>query len=79
MRTTIVHDLDELASLHTHTPLACGLRSVSMTKPTMSWQGQAEQPMILRVCDFDVVISRGFQCFSWDLRASSLCRHQHKC
>ena len=48
MRTTIVHDLDELASLHTHTPLACGLRSVSMTKSTMSWQGQAEQPMMLR-------------------------------
>ena len=47
MRTTIVHDLDELASLHTHPPLACGLRSVSMTKPTMGLQGQTEQPMML--------------------------------
>ena len=48
MRTTIVDCLDELASLHTHPPLACGLRSVSMTKSTMSLQGQAEQPMVLR-------------------------------
>ena len=48
MRTTIVDCLDELASLHTHPPLACGLRSVSMTRSTMSLQGQAEQPMVLR-------------------------------
>ena len=48
MRTTIVDCLDELASLHTHPPLACGLRSVSMTRSTMSLQGQAEQPMMLR-------------------------------
>ena len=48
MRTTIVHALGELASLHTHPPLACGLRSISMTRSTMSWQGQAEQPMMLR-------------------------------
>ena len=48
MRTTIVLALVDLASLHTHTPLACGLRSVSMTKSTMSLQGQAEQPMVLR-------------------------------
>ena len=48
MRTTIVHALGELASLHTHPPLACGLGSVSMTKSTMSLQGQAEQPMVLR-------------------------------
>ena len=48
MRTTIMDCLDELASLHTHPPLACGLRSVSMTKSTMSLQGQAEQPMVLR-------------------------------
>ena len=48
MRTTIVHALAELASLHTRPPFACGLRSVSMTKPTMSLQGQAEQPMVLR-------------------------------
>ena len=48
MRTTIMDCLDELASLHTHPPLDCGLRSVSMTKSTMSLQGQAEQPMVLR-------------------------------
>ena len=48
MRTTIVDCLDELASLHTHPPLACGLRSISMTRSTMSLQGQAEQPMVLR-------------------------------
>ena len=48
MRTTIVHALDELASLHTHPPFDCGLRSVSMTRSTMSLQGQAEQPMVLR-------------------------------
>ena len=48
MRTTIVHALDELASLHTHPPFDCGLRSVSMTRSTMSLQGQAEQPMMLR-------------------------------
>ena len=48
MRTTITDCLDELASLHTHPPLDCGLRSVSMTKSTMSLQGQAEQPMVLR-------------------------------
>ena len=48
MRTTIMDCLDELASLHTHPPLDCGLRSVSMTKSTMGWQGQAEQPMVLR-------------------------------
>ena len=47
MRTTIMDCLDELASLHTHPPLACGLRSVSMTKPTMGLQGQTEQPMML--------------------------------
>ena len=48
MRTTIVHALAELASLHTRPPFACGLRSFFMTKPTMSLQGQAEQPMVLR-------------------------------
>ena len=48
MRTTIVRVLADLASLHTHPPLDCGLRSVSMTKSTMSLQGQAEQPMVLR-------------------------------
>ena len=48
MRTTIVRVMADLASLHTHPPLACGLRSVSMTRSTMSLQGQAEQPMVLR-------------------------------
>ena len=48
MRTTIVRVLADLASLNTHPPFDCGLRSVSMTKSTMSWQGQAEQPMMLR-------------------------------
>ena len=48
MRTTIVRVLADLASLRTHPPFACGLRSISMTRSTMSWQGQAEQPMMLR-------------------------------
>ena len=48
MRTTVVQGLADLASLHTRPPFDCGLRSVSMTKPTMSLQGQAEQPMVLR-------------------------------
>ena len=48
MRTTIVRVLADLASLNTHPPFDCGLRSVSMTRSTMSLQGQAEQPMMLR-------------------------------
>ena len=48
MRTTIVRVMADLATLHTHPPFDCGLRSVSMTKSTMSLQGQAEQPMVLR-------------------------------
>ena len=48
MRTTVVRGLADLASLHTRPPFDCGLRSVSMTKSTMSLQGQAEQPMVLR-------------------------------
>ena len=48
MRTTVVRGLADLASLHTRPPFDCGLRSVSMTKPTMGLQGQAEQPMVLR-------------------------------
>ena len=48
MRTTIVRVLADLASLNTHPPFDCGLRSISMTRSTMSWQGQAEQPMMLR-------------------------------
>ena len=48
MRTTIVRVMADLATLHTRPPFDCGLRSVSMTKPTMGLQGQAEQPMVLR-------------------------------
>ena len=48
MRTTIVRVLADLASLNTHPPFDCGLRSISMTRSTMSLQGQAEQPMVLR-------------------------------
>ena len=48
MRTTIVRALADLASLNTHPPFDCGLRSISMTRSTMSLQGQAEQPMVLR-------------------------------
>ena len=48
MRTTVVRDLADLATLNTRPPFDCGLRSVSMTKSTMSLQGQAEQPMVLR-------------------------------
>ena len=48
MRTTIVRVLADLASLNTHPPFDCGLRSISMTRSTMSLQGQAEQPMMLR-------------------------------
>ena len=48
MRTTIVQVLADLASLRTHPRFDCGLRSISMTRSTMSWQGQAEQPMMLR-------------------------------
>ena len=65
MRTTIVYDLDELASLHTHTPLACGLRSVSMTKSTMGWQGQAEQPMMLRGRSVSSMVSDAPVPWSW--------------
>ena len=48
MRTTIVRVLADLASLNPHPPFDCGLRSISMTRSTMSLQGQAEQPMVLR-------------------------------
>ena len=48
MRTTIVQVLADLASLRTHPRFDCGLRSISMTRSTMSLQGQAEQPMVLR-------------------------------
>ena len=48
MRTTIVRVMADLATLHTRPPFDCGLRSVSMTRSTMSLQGQAEQPMVLR-------------------------------
>ena len=65
MRTTIVDCLDELASLHTHPPLACGLRSVSMTKPTMSLQGQAEQPMVLRGRSVSSTVPNAQGPYSW--------------
>ena len=38
----------ESASLKTRPPVACDLASVPMTHSTMSWHGQAEQPMMLR-------------------------------
>ena len=38
----------ESASLKTRPPVACDLASVPMTHSTMSWHGQAEQPMMPR-------------------------------
>ena len=65
MRTTVVRGLADLATLNTRPPFDCGLRSVSMTKSTMSLQGQAEQPMMLRGRSMSSMVPDAPVPYSW--------------